>query len=30
VGITFFMADQADDVRKIAKDLGLRREFEAA
>jgi superfamily II DNA/RNA helicase len=30
MGITFFMADQADDVRKIAKDLGLRREFEAA
>jgi ATP-dependent RNA helicase RhlE len=30
IGITFFMADQADDVRKIAKDLGLRREFEAA
>jgi ATP-dependent RNA helicase RhlE len=30
VGITFFMADQAADVRKIAKDLGLRREFEAS
>jgi superfamily II DNA/RNA helicase len=30
IGITFYMAEQADDVRKIAKDLGLRREFEAA
>jgi len=29
VGVTFFMADQADEIRRIATDLGLQRQFEA-
>jgi ATP-dependent RNA helicase RhlE len=30
VGITFFGAEQAGDVRRIAHDLRLRREFDDA
>jgi superfamily II DNA/RNA helicase len=29
VGVTFFMADQADEIRRIAADLGLQRQFDA-
>jgi ATP-dependent RNA helicase RhlE len=30
IGITFFGAEQAGDMRRIASDLRLRREFDAA
>jgi len=29
-GISFVLADQADDVLRMARDLGLSREFQAA
>jgi len=29
IGITFFMAEQADEIRRIASELGLQRQFES-